>query len=174
MPQIKASGGQAEVLVLTDFRTMSLGEKRNRLMQIAGGTHLIHLDDDDALVPTAVNVLLEALWRSPDVDVFAYDSLASIDGSKPFRVRTSIDFDNEQVAATPDGSFGDIRRKPWHWCLWRSDLARKYKFSGRIDEDWQWLSQILPAVKTQVKLDEALHIYRHDTRDSFCLEKERA
>lgn len=172
-PQIRASGGEAEVLVLTDFRTMSLGEKRNKLMSIADGEYFVHLDDDDSLAPGAVGEILRAVRENPGVDVVCYDSMASIDGCRPFRVSTSIEFDNEQVSPDGEGGFLPVRRKPWHWCCWRAELARRFRFSGRIDEDWQWLSQVLPHVRTQARLDLALHVYRHDTRDSFCLEAER-
>jgi glycosyltransferase involved in cell wall biosynthesis len=57
-PRAKSWPGQVEVLSLIDFRTMSLGEKRNRLMRIAEGKYVIHLDDDDRLTDDALDVLM--------------------------------------------------------------------------------------------------------------------
>lgn len=175
-PQIKASNGEAEVLVLTDLRTMELGEKRNRLMQIAAGKFVIHLDDDDALVDDAVETLLQILddpkTDDDQVDVIAYESESKIDDKPPFKVKTSIKYENEQVYCTK-GIWGDIRRKPWHWCCWRTEMAKRHKFIGRIDEDWQWLSQVLPHVRAQFQLQQVIHIYRFNQHDSFCQEKPR-
>lgn len=170
-PQIKAWPGQAEALVLIDFRTMSLGEKRNRMMQIAAGRYVIHLDDDDRLVDGALDVIVpilqEEAFKEDPVDVIAYDQESHLDGADPFIVRTSIDFENEG-ARLVDKKWQDIKRKPWHWCCWRTELARQGSFVGRIDEDWQWLKQVLPLVKRQRKLDQVLHQYWFHGSQSLC------
>jgi hypothetical protein len=82
-------------------------------------------------------------------------------------VRTSIEFENEG-ASLIDKKWQDIKRKPWHWCCWRAELARQGSFIGRIDEDWQWLKQVLPLVKKQRKLDKVLHQYWFRGAQSLC------
>lgn len=172
--------GRVEVLVLTDLRTMSLGEKRNRLMTVARGLYCIHLDDDDELTDDALSVLMPVLEEYNEMefalgniarpDVIAYDQhcrLELAEGPVEFTVRTGIDYDNE-TPHQKDGVWQDIRRKPWHWCCFRTELARKFEFKGRVDEDWQWLQQILPQVRKVHKIDQVLHRYRFNSATSLC------
>lgn len=165
-PQVEARPGEVELLALIDFRTMSLGEKRNRLMSIAAGEYIVNLDDDDSLVEGAIDEILSATADSAP-DVVAYDQEVHLNGEPPFRVVTSIEHENEATKKI-DGEWITIKRKPWHWCCWRASLARQGKFIGRVDEDWQWLQQVLPLVKVQRKLDRVLHVYRFNLAESLC------
>jgi glycosyltransferase involved in cell wall biosynthesis len=172
-PQVDRFKGEVEVLALVDLRTMELGEKRNRLMEIAHGTYLINLDDDDRLVDDALDVLMPLVREEAHTsyaDVIAYDQRCYLelrDGSAEFTVRTSMAFDNEMPEVV-DGKWKDIRRKPWHWCCWRTSFALNYEFKGRVDEDAQWLTKAWPNVTLQRKLDKVLHEYHFSATDSLC------
>ena len=62
----------------------------------------------------------------------------------------------------------DITRKPWHWCVWRAELAKTASFpDGTIDEDWYWLRQLVPRVKKQHRIDKVLHYYRYNHKTSL-------
>jgi hypothetical protein len=167
-----------EVLCLVDLKTMELGEKRNRLMSIARGLYCIHLDDDDALTSDALRVLMPILQdcyayepdRGPRPDVLAYNQRCRLeleDGTAEFTVRTGIDYDNE-TPHQKEGVWQDIKRKPWHWCCWRTELARRFEFKGRVDEDWQWLQQILPEVRNVRKIEQVLHEYHFSSKTTLC------
>lgn len=170
--------GTVEVLALTDLRSMSLGDKRNRLMAISTGDFMIHLDDDDRLVSGALDKIVPVVRGAIeddriDVDVVAYNSMVFLNGSsEPLIVDTSLEHENEQVRARCPGDVGPVRikRKPWHWCCWRSSLARNFRFTGYVDEDWSWLRQVIPCVSGQVKLDHTLHVYNHDDTESLCMD----
>lgn len=142
-------------------------------MEISSGDFIIHLDDDDRLAEDAIATLLPILQADPDIDVVAYDQECNLqleNETATFRVRTSINFDNETARKGDDGKWVDIKRKPWHWCAWRASLARQFNFIGRVDEDWQWLKQVLPKVKHQYKLHKVLHKYFFNKNSSLCLE----
>lgn len=158
-------GPDIEWLVITDTRPS--GPKRNEMMDRAAGRYLCHIDDDDRLVPNFPDLVLPAL-RTSGADVVAYDALASFNGGVPFRVRTGMDFPNEQPQHLPGGRLSDIRRRPWHWCSWRSDIARACRFpeEHRGDEDAYWLSQLWPMVYSWHKIDEALFLHFYDARRS--------
>lgn len=151
---------ELEVLTLIDNRRRFLGEKRNALIQMARGKFIANVDDDDLVAPNFFSAIHDALKE--DVDLVAYDALCSLNGARPFRVNTGMDYENEQPRHIP-GGYSDIRRKPWHWCAWRRELALECKFpEDRHDgaEDWVFLSQALPRVKTWRKVDEPLYIHR--------------
>lgn len=160
------SDPRMEVLVLMDNRRRFLGEKRNALMQMAKGKYLCHIDDDEMLSPDFFKKLLPAM--EGDFDLIAYNATCSLNGSEPFLVRTKLGAENEQPKHLPGGRYSDIIRQPWFWCLWRSELARQFKFPEYFDaaEDWTWLRQILPSVKTHVKVEESLFHHRYNAKRS--------
>ena len=159
-----------EVLVLLDNCTRPLGHKRNELMRIARGQFVCHIDDDEMVAPDFVARVLSVLRTAgEDVDVVAYDARVTIDQNPPFRVRTALGAEVEQVSVRSDGQEGynDISRPPWHWCTWRRELAVQFAFPDfYYGEDWHWLAQILPAVRRCEKIDEELFHHRFSTTDS--------
>jgi hypothetical protein len=88
-------------------------------------------------------------------------------GENPFVVRCGLEYENEQ-SSVQDGVRLDIKRKPWHWCVWEATVARKGTFpDGCIDDDWYWLRQIIPYAVTQHRIDKELHYYRYDASKSL-------
>lgn len=151
---------ELEVLVLMDNRRRFLGEKRNALIRMSRGKFIANMDDDDLVMPELFSSLRPALLE--DVDLVAYDALCSLNGAKPFRVQTGMDYENEQPRHV-SGGYSDIRRKPWAWCAWRRELVLECKYPEYHDgaEDWTWLKQALPRVRTWRKVDEALYFHRY-------------
>lgn len=153
-----------EVLVLMDNKTRHLGSKRNSLMQMAAGRYLMHCDDDDSVAPNFFSALLPHL--TGDYDLIAYDASVTFNGSPPFRVRTMLGAECEQPQHLPGGRYSDIVRPPWHWSSWRTGFARRFSFPAHYDgaEDWFYLKQALPEVKSWHKIDEPLFLHRYDSR----------
>ena len=162
----KQSDPQMEILVLMDNRRRFLGEKRNALMQLARGKYCCHIDDDELVSEDFFAKLKPELeW---DVDLVAYDATCSLNGALPFRVTTILGAANEQPRHLPGGRFSDIVRNAWHWCCWRTGLARQFAFPSHYDaaEDWTWLKTIIPAVKSHRKLNETLFHHFFSAIDS--------
>lgn len=164
----QTDGKPAELLVLTDNRKWSCGAKRNWLMQAARGTYLCHLDDDDDVADDYVDTLLSAIQgiSAHPPDVICFSSQADLGDDMPFTVTTSLSYENEQsnVSAKEDGTKfrADIKRLPWHWCAWRSEIARKGIFPEKFyGEDWHWLQQVIPLCSTELVIDRVLHYYFH-------------
>jgi|SRR6478736_269217 len=154
---------ELEVLVLMDNRRRFLGEKRNAMIRMARGKFIANVDDDDLVAPDFFSAIRSAL--SENVDLVAYDATCSLNGARPFRVNTGLDFENEQPKHI-EGGYSDIRRRPWSWCAWRRELALQCKFPEYHDgaEDWTWLTQALPKVRTWRKIDEALYHHRYNAQ----------
>lgn len=157
-------GDDIEWLVITDERPS--GPKRNEMMDAAKGDYVMHLDDDEGLSPQFPHLVLPALRTG--VDVVMYDALVSLNGSPYFRVRTGVDFPNEQPNHLPGGRFTDIRRREWHWNCWKTSFARQARFpeEHRGDEDAYWLRQLWDKPKTWHKIDEPLFVHRYDRAHS--------
>jgi glycosyltransferase involved in cell wall biosynthesis len=157
-----------EILVLYDNRMRSTGLKRQALLDAARGRYITCLDDDDDVAPEYLELVLEAI-RLPgqDAEVIVFNSRCVLNGGNAFIVRTGIEFENEQIWQR-GGQWGDIHRKPWHWCLWHRDLAKQASFpDGYIDDDWHWLRQMMPRVNRQHRIDRVLHFYTYDKASSL-------
>jgi hypothetical protein len=176
--QISAQSAPVELLVLTDNRKRSIGSKRNALMDLAQGRFLTHLDDDDWIAPTYIEDIVHEIRASDvvtdyakpdsltnDTDVIVFNQEATWNGQNPFVVRCGVEFENEEVHKDPNNlAWQDIHRKPWHWNVWRTTLARCAQFADNcIDEDWFWLRQVIPEIRKQRRIDKVLHYYRYDS-----------
>lgn len=156
-----------EILWFTDNRRRRLGKKREVMIQAALGKYLCHLDDDDWVADNFVTLVLEQIKNDPDV--ITYKQVVEIPLGGHFTVTPGLQHENQPVSCGDDGKWRDITRKPWHWCTWRTELARQAACQdGNIDEDWHWVQQLLPLVKTEAHIPEVLHHYRWDSAASLC------
>jgi len=160
-----------ELLVFTDNRKRPLGPKRNVLLDAAQGEFITHLDDDDDVAADYLKEIIATIRQRPDSDVIVFNQQAQLlgygFGENPYIVRTGIEFENEDSKMEGDVRL-DIHRKPWHWCVWRSVLAKSARFPGHtMGEDWHWLQQLIPQVRIQTRIDKVLHYYRYDNRKSL-------
>ena len=181
---------EIELLALTDNCLRPLGTKRNLLLNMAQGRYVIHLDDDDLVTDDFVRRVLAASLE--DADVVSYDSEATLNKEPPFRVRTSLNYTNEQASIGEDGKYQDIHRKPWHWCAWHrrvwdfipcgtSNFMPIYAPNSRClfsditwGEDWSWLQQVLERAKTEVHIDAMLHKYQFSAATTLGAERNAA
>lgn len=143
-----------EVIVFMDNFDYPLGVKRNSMMDRAAGKYLCHIDDDEQLSPHFFKSLLPELQYG--VDAIGYNASVIFNGTKPFTVRTIWGAAVEQPRHE-HGGYSNIVRPFWHWCCWRTSLARQCRFPDHSNnEDWQWLCQIYTRIKTHRKLEESL------------------
>jgi hypothetical protein len=72
----------------------------------------------------------------------------------------------------PDGELGDLLRPPFHWCVWRSEIGKKYSFreiyseTGQVSEDIDWVTRMLVDVKHETNLQKTLHFWNFDSRET--------
>jgi len=166
-----------EVLCLLDNKRRSVGLKRNALVQSARGLYVAYVDDDDDIAHDYVEKIVETIKTEtacpahmwPEVIVFRQRctfinarciTCMDIDGP-PFEIDHDINNPMDPVHQYPDGTWRDIRRKPWHHNAWRLDIAQSEPFPDEMfGEDGAWVSKLWPKVKTQAKINAALHYYR--------------
>jgi len=146
-----------EILGLFDNKQRSIGLKRDALVQMSKGDYVAFVDDDDNISPDYIVKLLQSALSNPDVITFKQTSI--INGEQ-----CTVDFDlthTENEGFTPGGT---IKRRPFHVCAFKGEIARKYHFPDKMyGEDWGWCKQVLKDVKTQVKINEIIHIYVFDS-----------
>jgi len=159
--QVSSTPFEVEILSLLDNKKRSIGLKRDALVRCARGDYLAFCDDDDDVSEDYVKSICEALLReSPDVLVF--NERCSINGENDFIVRFGMEYENEE-ARQENGVWVDVKRKPFHCCVWKSSIARSESFpDASYGEDWHWCKRLVPKVEKQWRIDRVLKMYRYD------------
>lgn len=155
-----------EVISILDNKSMTIGRKRQLLHHIAQGKYTAIVDDDDDVSSNYVEEVTKAIHSYDGVDVICYDQEAIINGVS-FLISSDIShplhpFD--QLPPSPkdaNGNYIPCRRPPWHWCAWRTDLAKRAHFGDSFSgEDAMFVESVMPLTNTQHKINKILHIYK--------------
>jgi len=145
---------------------VTVGEKRNSLVQKAKGDYVCFLDDDDQVPNNYIEELIRATYKN--TDIITFKSLFKCD---TYWGIADMSIQNKNAEATPLNQF---KRNAWHVCPVRRTIAQKYKFPFKNNaEDWQWMEQVLSEVKSECKIDMILHQYNHSHLTSAVDEIER-
>jgi glycosyltransferase involved in cell wall biosynthesis len=163
-----------EILVFSDNCSQSISAKRNVVLQAARGGFVCFLDDDDGVSNDYIDQILKAAETHPKVDCISFNQFCSLDG-EPMNVEFGIGNPHGQLWRTEEGLFGDIKRPPYHMCLWRRELAQseefqpKYGANGQSVEDIDWLMRLYPKVQTEHHIDAPLHLYIYSSQTTASL-----
>jgi glycosyltransferase involved in cell wall biosynthesis len=166
-------GKSVEILVLLDNKSKSISEKRNDLLQMARGKYIAFLDDDDAVSMDYMSKILTAIDEN-DVDCITFNQWCSLDG-EPMDVEFGIGNPHGQLWRDEEGFLGDIKRPPYHMCVWRREIAVSEAFNpvygsnGQSSEDIDWLMRLYPKVQTEYHIPESLHGYIYNSKTTESL-----
>ena len=147
-----------EILMLTDNKKRTIGEKREALKNASNGKYFMFVDDDDDLVD------LEDLYNATfeDVDVITFQQLCLNADKTTFKVTFGLG--NEIEHTSHNGRYLDCKRPPFHICAWNQRF-KDYQFpSVNYAEDWGWLQQVLPLAKTEKHIPKIVHSYNFDPK----------
>lgn len=148
---------EVEVLVNTDDGQMSIGEKRNALLDAATGDYIAFVDDDDMVRTTYVKSILEALQTNPDC--VGIEGVITFDGNPNGRL-----FIHSLQYRSWFEKDGIYYRNPNHLSPVKRELALKVKFpSKNHGEDHDYSRALLPFLNTEVYIKGP--IYHYDYRE---------
>jgi glycosyltransferase involved in cell wall biosynthesis len=158
-----------EVLTIVDNKKMTIGEKRNHALSLARGTYLAFLDDDDTVDDAYMTEIMKAIDTQPNVDVINFNQHCTVNG-KTFFVFFGLSHPRspqEQMALNPDGTAKDLRRPPYHMCVWKSIIAKNTPFDNSSwGEDSRWIEKLCQRSKTEHHIDKVLHYYQYSDQTS--------
>jgi hypothetical protein len=138
---------------------LSIGKKRESLVQRATGKFICFLDEDEDIAPNYVETLVR-LCQS-DADVITFRSFAKTDF---YWSVIEMRLGNPNEEATPDRI---VKRNAWHICPVKSEYAKLYPFEDtNYSEDWNWMEKVLTHCKTEAHTDQILHCYQHSSKTS--------
>ena len=142
------------VMTLNDGEDATAGPKRNFLMDKAEGMYGWFIDDDDMIAPGALAAVLEALETKPDVIGLVGTITATNGQSRRFE-----HFLEHKEYRTN----GEVyERFPNHISPMKLELMRQIRFEDKYPEDTPWAYWMRDAglLKTQVKIEQPIYIYR--------------
>ena len=152
-----AEGKDVEIIMLTDNKVMSIGEKQNHLKAMAHGKYFCFLHDDDLLVS------LDEIYQAALADVDVIDFKAKCRNNDGSSYIVTQQLGNPIEHNSQDGRYLDMKRPPWTNCFWRRDKFKEVMFPEiSYSEDWEWVKQCLAVAKTEVFIDKTLFEYRFD------------
>lgn len=153
-----------EILYLGDDKGMSVGKKRNRLLQMAQGKYCTFIDDDDTISSHYIGELLQTIDNNNGVDVICFNVEISTNGSEWKNVYYSKKYEK-------DLNFADhYQRIPNHLMCFRTDLAKKVLYKDvSFGEDAQWAKEILPYIESETIIPKTLYYYHanHATSETL-------
>lgn len=140
---------QVEILILVDNREISIGMKRNKLLQMAKGDYTVFVDDDDRVWADYVPLILEKADGVPDC--ISITCLLTTENAKPQLAR----WKKYPELDTTVGTFGCC-----HICPIRRSIAITVPFiDAGYGEDIQWTERIAPLLKTVTVIPQPCYQY---------------
>lgn len=158
-PQVTGLNNVEEICFMDDQK-ISIGEKRNKLIEAARGKYVVFVDDDDQITFDYIESLLKAIKQNPDVICFQIQYYHNNYACK--KVIYSNTITNEYA----DENY--YYRRPNHLMCFKKDIAksRKYKNISR-GEDAEWSAGILHKLKHQIIIPKVLYHYYFNTKTTL-------
>lgn len=153
-----------EIEILTDDREqpISVGAKRNSLLERATGEYVAFFDSDDDCCNNYIDLLLKAIESKPDC--VSLKGIITIDGGKPEIFEHTLKY---KAWKTNEGAKeGEVKyeRYPNHLNLIKSSIAKQFKFPEKnFGEDKSWSDLVYQSglLKTEAYVDDILYYYTY-------------
>lgn len=158
---LKYHNFDVEIIVYSDNKKITTGEKRNRLLKIAKGKYVIYIDDDDEVPNYYINELKKAC--DLDSDCFAINGKMTTDGQKEIKWRLSKDYDNVTIK---ENGVDVYLRKTNHITAVKRELALLAPFPNKSNaEDKGYSDALNPFLKTEYKIELPMYHYKFSTKN---------
>lgn len=157
-PQVNQFPGDVEIVIEKDSGKMSIGKKRNMLLDKSQGEYIAFVDDDDIVSSDYVSKILEAIQSKPDtvgMHLLHFND-GNFAGLTYHSLRYQSWFENQ------DKSTGLMRyyRNPNHLNPVRREHALSTKFPDiSMGEDKDYSGKLLKKLKTEQYITEPIYYY---------------
>ncbi|VVA47931.1 Glycosyl transferase family 2 [Serratia ficaria] len=151
----QADRRRVEILMLTDTKSIQLGDKRNEMVRLAQGEYVAFVDDDDRLEPDYLSSLLKATETGDDVITFQV--MVSLDGHTPRLCRYSLQYTQDANTST------EYHRIPNHICAVKRRIVQRTPFPSKLcGEDRDYAVDLRPLLKTEHAINRVLYHYDYN------------
>ena len=155
-PQLNSN---VEVLIDCDDGTMSIGEKRNNLLQRATGKYAVYIDDDDLVSEDYVSLIIRAAKYGSDC--IGIQGTITTNGVDPKLFIHSIRNTRWETVN------GVHLRYPNHLNPIKLDIAKSVGFDTRLNrfEDRAYSDNIKGLLKSETYIGKSIYEYKFETRN---------
>lgn len=153
--------GEIESIYKIDSGEMSIGEKRNFLLEKAKGEYVCFIDDDDIISSTYIKDLFTAIEQNKDC--CSLMGVITTDNQDPQIFEHSIKY---PIYCTNDTGAIKFERYPNHLNAIKSSIAKQFKFPEiNHGEDTDWATQIKESglIKTEAYIPNIIYHYQYVT-----------
>lgn len=157
---IHLTGEKAEVHVLIDNRKMTIGWKRQKLLEMSAGEWVVYIDDDDKPSPEYVELILAAASLNPDADCMATQGVISTNGKDHRRWFISLTHgkwhEKDKV----------YYRTPNHISPVKRSIAIQAGFNVKMNngEDADYSMRIFPMLKKEAVIKQDIYHYKYSSK----------
>ena len=149
---------QVQILTLCDSKEISVGEKRNILLNKSNGKYVCFIDDDDIIADNYVIKLINAIQSNADVITFCGDYVENT-----IRTAFSISMVHRGNYNHPDIFY----RLPNHLCPVKRQIALSCQFTDKnFGEDSDYAEKINQHIKNEFHIQDKLYFYMYDSNTS--------
>jgi glycosyltransferase involved in cell wall biosynthesis len=146
---------EEEVEFITeDTTSISIGVKRNKMLQAATGEYICFIDDDDRIADNYIELVMAGIVTNPDC--CSLNGIITTDGKDPKPFKHSIDYDSMYER---DGVY---YRPPNHLNTVRASIAKQMVFPDwQRSEDSNYCFQLQASglLKVEYKIEQTLYFY---------------
>lgn len=156
-----------EILGFLDNYKYTIGEKRNKLLDLACGKFTLFIDDDDRVTQNFLQEIMGCIRKNPDADCIVYDMICTINGCRTIHSRFGIEYEYSKMepwtndncnirSVVPEKWFG----KPSHNMVWAARISKGIRFPDKnAGEDFDWVAKAWPKIKKQSRIDKVIYYY---------------
>jgi hypothetical protein len=149
-----------EIKHLCDNKEISIGKKRQQLLELATGEWIVFFDDDDRPNQNYINLILNAIKSNPGIDCVGMNVLMTTNGTNPQKCCHRLKY--RQWATKVDG--WDYVRNITHFNCVKRKLALRVGFKDlRWGEDKPYSDDITRLCRKEAYIDEPLFEYNYTT-----------
>ena len=149
---------RVQILSLCDSKEISVGEKRNILLNKSNGRYVCFIDDDDLISDDYVIKLVNAIQSNADVITFCGDYVENT-LITPF-----------SISLVHRGNFNHpniFYRLPNHLCPVKREIALSCQFSNKnFGEDSDYSERINNYLKNEFHIQDKLYFYMYNPNTS--------
>jgi len=157
-----------QLLWLGDNKSITVGTKRNLLLDISMGEYVCFVDDDDIVSANYVESILKAIEDNPTKKVFTFLGEQNDNGTPTCDFRYSIEYGRNHKRKI-DGKEWKVML-PDHLCIWKKDIIKERFPNKQLGEDHDF-AQLMTKHYTkedEFEINECLYFYDYNRSTTEC------
>lgn len=157
MQMIMCGDGYFQIIYDDDL-SINIGQKRNKLLELATGEYVVFIDDDDRVSEDYLSLILKAIESKPDcIGINGFITTNGHDKRKWFI--------SKEYGKWFTGHDGTYYRTPNHISPVKRELALKAGFPEiAFGEDAEYSRRLLPLLKTETIITQPIYHYDYQTK----------